>query len=76
MRKHPLLELLRSMATSTMSGLQNASKITYNDDVGQLVNLRSGVDEGSFFSMFLKEKAFSNILNKKLMRNNKVENEH
>lgn len=64
------------MAVSTLSGLQNTPKIAYNDDVTLLVNLKSGVDEGPFFFIFLEEKAFSNILNKKLMRNNKVENEH
>lgn len=41
------------------------------------MNLKYGVDKGQvYFFLFLKEKAFSNILNKKLMRNNKVENEH
>lgn len=40
------------------------------------MNLKSGVDEGPFFPILLKEKAFSNIFTKKLMRNNKVENEH
>lgn len=61
---------------STLNGLQNTPKIIYNDDVALLVNLKSGVDEEPIFFIFLKEKAFSNILNKKLMRNNKVENEH
>lgn len=50
-------------------------KIIYDNDVGLLVKLKHGVDEGPIF-LLLKEKAFSNILNKKLMRNNKVENEH
>lgn len=57
---------------------RTAPKMIYNDDVGLLMNLKHGVDEGPtfFFLLFLKEKAFSNILNRKLMRNNKVENEH
>lgn len=62
---------------STLSGLQNTQKLIYYDAVALLVNLKTGVDEGHFFFfIFLQEKASSNILNKKLMRNNKVENEH
>lgn len=55
---------------------RTAPKMIYNDDVGLLVNLKCDVDKGPIFFLFLEEKAFLNILNKKLMRNNKVENEH
>lgn len=52
-------------------------KIIHNNYVGLLVNLKLGVDEGPiFFFIFLEEKAFSNILNKKLMRNNKAGKKH
>lgn len=59
------------------TGYEAVPKRIHNDDGSVLVNLKYGVDKGQvYFFLFLKEKAFSNILNKKLMKSNKVENEH
>lgn len=58
---------------------RTAPKMIYSNDVVLLVSLKHDVDKGPiFFFLFLKENSFSNILNKKIkkiMRNNKVENE-